>query len=109
MLIQANALRKPLATSFCNIQNMLCMTPKTLCDTKAHDMKNYKITEAVHFPLRNSTKQRNRNIREHVHKERGAFFFRLALTEAKHCFLQSKEQARAECQAASQSCGILQE
>lgn len=91
MLIQVNALRKQLATSFCNIQTMLCMTPKTLCDTKAHDIKNYKITEAVHFPLRNSTKHRNRNIREHVHKERGAFLFRLALIEAKHCFLQSKE------------------
>lgn len=39
MLIQVNALRKPLATYFCNVQTMLCMTLKTLRDTKAHNIK----------------------------------------------------------------------
>lgn len=37
MLIQVNALRKPLATSFCNIQTVHEL--KTLHDTKVHDIK----------------------------------------------------------------------
>lgn len=39
MLIQVNALRKPLAASFCNAHTMLCMTLKTLHDTYVHDTK----------------------------------------------------------------------
>lgn len=39
MLTQVNALTKLLATSFCNVQTMPCMTLKTLSDTKAEDIE----------------------------------------------------------------------